>query len=96
MFSHKPGFYLYDTVRMTVKWIEIPHDPAYEVLDRSHLISEEKETEDFNKLVEGLRELWENRKDESSMSPLVVLNKLLQDQDVRNPVKEILARITGE
>jgi len=96
MFAHKPGFYLYDTVKRKANWVEIPHDPAYEVLDKSHLFDGEKETEDFNKLVEGLKELWEQRKDASAVSPLVVLNRLLEEKKIKKPIKEILARITGE
>ena len=37
-FEHKPGFYVFDTTKPNgIEWIRIPHEPAENVLSRTHL-----------------------------------------------------------
>jgi len=37
MFEHKPGFWVYDTNKKNVDWVEIPHEEAERVLSRVHI-----------------------------------------------------------
>lgn len=37
MFEHKPGFWVYDTNKKNIDWVEIPHEEADVVLSRVHI-----------------------------------------------------------
>lgn len=93
--THKPSICLFDTEKRTAEWIEVPHLPGPEVLDRGRI---ERETElkdvmnDFIELMKG-GDQREQSNVSGEVSFLTVLHKLMEDHDIGERVRTKIAQI---
>lgn len=53
MYLHKPGFWVCDTDKISIGWIDIPHEPAEKVLTRESIESKAQINEMLNGFIEG-------------------------------------------
>lgn len=93
--DHKPGYYIYDTVKRRIKWIEIPHKPIDEVLSRRHLELSNLVEESISSLVEILGDdanLYEG--DETEF--MAILTKILKENKIRKSVVKLIGDTIDE
>ena len=91
MFEHKPGFWEYDTDTDKLKWVEIPHRPADEVLSRDHIESKEETEAMLEEFVESIKAC-----DLEGISFQEVLADFLVKNEISKDVRSILAEVINE
>lgn len=94
MFSHHPGFYVYDTEERSATWYDLEIAPAERVLTRNHIEKEKQTNEMLDKFIqEILARDADPMKEVSFVDNLIVF---LKNNDVENPVRNIISQIMNE
>jgi predicted phosphodiesterase len=86
MMRHSPGFFVYDTSRLSLKWVVIPHALASAVLSRQHIEEAQARQMSFKKFIDGVSNVAQTGK-----SPFLHnLRMLLRQGKASNTVKDLV------
>ena len=93
--TYKPGFYVYNTDTRSIKWNEIPHQPAEEVLSRKHIERKKEINQSLNDFIDAVGDSKLKTKLEGvdfDENLLFVLEK----ENISDSVRDILAETMDE
>jgi DNA repair exonuclease SbcCD nuclease subunit len=91
-FTHKPGFYIFDTTKNEdPKWVEIPHRPAEEVLSRAHLDYEKEGDAVLKDFISSINN--PDIKEEADF--IEILWSLVRANNIKQSVIDSLSEVTG-
>jgi DNA repair exonuclease SbcCD nuclease subunit len=89
-FSHKPGFFFYDSEKnKKPTWIEIPHQPAELVLSRAHIDYENEATNILDEFIGSIGEVEINEEVSFTDNLLAYIKK----NKIKKPVTDIIEEV---
>jgi len=91
-FSHKPGFFLFDTNNLeNTVFVEVPHKPAEEVLTRTHIDYEKENDSILQDFISSI----ETNNLEDGVDFMENLWLFIKSNDIPKTVIEILSEVTN-
>jgi DNA repair exonuclease SbcCD nuclease subunit len=94
MFKHSPGFYVYDTEKNKLEWVEIPHMKAKLVLSCEHLQKQKQRKHNFDLFINRVKD---TNDDQKSVSFEKNLASIMKKNKTKEPVKKIVSNyLEGE
>lgn len=94
-FNHKPAFFVWDSETNNIEKIEIPHEPAKNVLTREHIDSKNISNEKLKTFVSGLHKL-KPIKDLQEKRIRRYLKKNVKEKRVQQIIEEIIGESRAE
>lgn len=91
-FTHKPGFFVFDTETRKIEWVEIPHQDAELVLSRNHIEYEKQTKTIMDEFVSSVQ----NVEIDDDVFFVSNLWKFTRENKVNKNVIGLLSEITGE
>lgn len=92
-FTHKPGFWTFDTNKKeTPKFVEVPHQPAEEILSRTHLDYEKESESVLNEFISSISET----KIEEGVSFVDNLWRFVKENNIEKPVVDLLSEVINK
>jgi len=89
--SHKPIFFVYDTIKKTIKTVAIPHKDAMDIITTEHI---ERKNEIAEILDDFVGKLKEEKTD--SMNIIKAIQNIIKKDNIESDVKNILADLIEE
>jgi len=86
--SHEPGFFVYDTEMKKVDWVNVPHEPAENVISREHLIKKEE----MDTMLEGFVKAIKEDSQGMGLSFQDNLSAFIKENEIEEEVRMILSR----
>lgn len=95
-FTHKPGFYVWDSATNELWFEEVPHKPAAKVLSREHLQEEERLHSVFDEFFAKMEESEQERGDAPAVSFTDNLVDVAQEAGLGEDVCDLIAETMDE
>ena len=93
-FQHKPGFYLINTETKNIKFIEIPHEPADDVLSRLHIVTSIEKKTTLNDFAATLHNKGTVKNEEIDIKKKII--KYFDDNKIDNEIKELFSELISK
>ena len=93
-FQHKPGFWFINTDNKKIEYIEIPHDPAEEVLSRLHIVNSIEKKTTLNDFAATLHKKGMVKNEEINIKKKII--KYLDDNNIDKEIKELFSEIISK
>ena len=90
-----PGFWVYDTEKRKIDWIDVPHELAKKVLSRKHIERQEKIDQAMEEFVSTMEKV-EINDDSISVDFKNNLISFLEENKIEDGVKDILSETMDE
>lgn len=93
-FQHKPGFWFINTETKKIEYIEIPHDPAEEVLSRLHIVNSIEKKTTLNDFAATLHQKGMIKNEETDVKKKII--KYFDDNGIEEEIKELFSTLISK